>query len=133
MRARRGRVQQSRCAAPSPPRIPHEERRWRQRCRQSSPNSARCSKDARPRLKRLVLFGSQARGAAEPGSDIDVLVVLAGPVDTVEEWNRIGDMLYDLMCAHECILIRCIFMDEERFTIRNDPLLRNIRREGIAV
>lgn len=85
------------------------------------------------RLKRLVLFGSQARGDAEPGSDIDVLVVLAGPVDTVEEWKRTDDILYDLMCAHECILISCIFMDEERYTIRNGPLLRNVRREGIAV
>jgi len=32
-----------------------------------------------PRLARLVLFGSHARGDAEPGSDIDVLVVLEGP------------------------------------------------------
>ncbi len=85
------------------------------------------------RLKRLVLFGSQARGDAEPGSDIDVLVVLAGPVDSAEEWKRTGDVLYNLMCAHECILISCIFMDEERFTTRNGPLLRNIRREGITV
>lgn len=85
------------------------------------------------RLKRLVLFGSQARGDAEPGSDIDVLVVLAGPVDTVEEWKRTGDMLYDLMCAHDYILISCLFMDEERFTTRNGPLLRNIRREGVSV
>lgn len=85
------------------------------------------------RLKRLVLFGSQARGDAEPGSDIDLLVVLAGPVDTAEEWKRTGDLLYDLMCAHNYILISCIFMDEERFTTRNGPLLRNIRREGIAV
>jgi predicted nucleotidyltransferase len=33
------------------------------------------------RLVRLVLFGSQARGDADEGSDIDVLVVLGGPVD----------------------------------------------------
>lgn len=33
-----------------------------------------------PRLVRLVLFVSQARGDAEPGSDIDVLVVLHGAV-----------------------------------------------------
>ena len=32
------------------------------------------------RLLRMVLYGSQARGDAEPGSDIDVLVVLAGHV-----------------------------------------------------
>lgn len=85
------------------------------------------------RLKRLVLFGSQARGDAEPGSDIDVLVVLAGLVDSAEEDKRTSDMLYDLMCAHDCILISCVFMDEDRFTTRNGPLLRNIRREGVSI
>lgn len=85
------------------------------------------------RLKRLVLVGSHARGDADPESDIDVLVVLAGPVDSAAEDKRTSDMLYDLMCAHECMLISCIFMDEERFVARNGPLLRNIRREEIAV
>ena len=33
------------------------------------------------RLQHLTLFGSQARGDAEPGSDIDVLVVLKSPVN----------------------------------------------------
>lgn len=33
------------------------------------------------RLVQIVLFGSQARGDANPGSDIDILVVLKGPVD----------------------------------------------------
>jgi uncharacterized protein len=37
-----------------------------------------------PRLVHLVLYGSQARGDAEPSSDIDVLVVLQGPVDSGE-------------------------------------------------
>ena len=32
------------------------------------------------RLVKMVLFGSQARGDAEAGSDIDVLVVLQGEV-----------------------------------------------------
>lgn len=31
-----------------------------------------------PRLIRMVLYGSQSCGDAEPGSDIDVLVVLGG-------------------------------------------------------
>ena len=85
------------------------------------------------RLKRLVLFGSQARGDAEPGSDIDVLVVLTGPVDSVAEHKRTGDMLYDLMCAHQYIVISCIFMDEERFAKERSPLLLNVRREGVVV
>ena len=41
-----------------------------------------------PRLVRLVLFGSHARGDAEPGSDIDVLVVLEGPLRPGEEIHR---------------------------------------------
>ena len=85
------------------------------------------------RLRRLVLFGSQARGDADPESDIDVLVVLAGPVDSAEEHKRTGDMLYDLMCAHDCILISCTFIDEERFAKERSPLLLNVRREGVAV
>jgi uncharacterized protein len=37
------------------------------------------------RLVRMVLFGSQARGDAEPESDIDMLVVLHGPLNPGEE------------------------------------------------
>jgi len=85
------------------------------------------------RLKRLVLSGSQARGNADPESDIDVLVVLAGPVDNAAEWKRTGDMIYDLMCAHEYFLISCIFMDEERYMTRNGLFLRNIRQQGVFV
>jgi predicted nucleotidyltransferase len=42
------------------------------------------------RLQHLTLFGSQARGDAEPGSDIDVLVVLKSPVNPGEEIKRTG-------------------------------------------
>ncbi len=42
------------------------------------------------RLLRLVLFGSHARGDAVPGSDIDVLVVLRGPVRPWAEIQRTG-------------------------------------------
>jgi predicted nucleotidyltransferase len=40
------------------------------------------------RLVKLVLFGSQARGDAEPGSDIDILVVLTGPVKPGERFQE---------------------------------------------
>jgi len=40
------------------------------------------------RLERMVLFGSHARGSAEAGSDIDVLVVLNGPVRPGTEIKR---------------------------------------------
>jgi len=45
------------------------------------------------RLVRLVLFGSQARGQAEAGSDIDLLVVLQGPVKPGEGIARAEEFL----------------------------------------
>lgn len=84
------------------------------------------------RLVHIVLFGSQARGDAEPGSDIDVLVVLKGPVSPYEEITRTSETVADLSLQFTEV-ISCIFMDEERFIHRNGPLLRNIRREGVPI
>ncbi len=85
-----------------------------------------------PRLVRLVLFGSQARGDAEQGSDIDVLVVLKGPLNQGEESAQASHFLADLSLRFNTV-VSCVYMDEERFIHRNGPLLRNIRKEGIAV
>ena len=85
-----------------------------------------------PRLVRLVLFGSQARGDAEPGSDIDVLIVLKGPINQGEEGARSMSFVADLSLRFDTV-VSCLYMDEERYRDRNGPLLRNIRREGIAV
>lgn len=84
------------------------------------------------RLVHLVLFGSQARGDAEPASDIDVLVVLKGEVSPYEEISRTSEIVADLSLQFNEV-ISCVFMNEERFAYRNGPLLRNIRREGITV
>jgi predicted nucleotidyltransferase len=85
-----------------------------------------------PKLVRLVLYGSQARGDAEPGSDIDVLVLLRGPVDPDREADRCSDFTAELSLRFNQV-VSCIFMDEADFLHRQGPLLRNIRKEGIPV
>jgi uncharacterized protein len=84
------------------------------------------------RLLHLTLFGSQARGDAEPGSDIDVLVVLKPPVNAGEEIKRTGKVVADLSLCYD-VVISCLFMDEIRYNTRNGSLLRNIRKEGILL
>jgi len=37
------------------------------------------------------------------------------------------------LCLRFNTVISCIFMDEDPYTRRNGPLLRNVRTEGVAV
>jgi predicted nucleotidyltransferase len=84
------------------------------------------------RLTQMILYGSQARGDARPDSDIDVLVVLKGEVNPGEEIKKTSHIRANLSLQNDEV-ISCLFMDEHRFTHYNGPLLRNIRKEGIAV
>ena len=85
-----------------------------------------------PRLSRVILFGSHARGDATPHSDIDLLIVLKGSVLPGEEISRIGGIVADLS-LHTNSVISPLFMDEDRYRDRAGPLLRNIRREGVPL
>jgi len=84
------------------------------------------------RLVRMVLFGSQARGDAEPGSDIDVLVVLKGLVSPCEEIARTINDVADISLEHNQV-ISCVFVSEEQFEQERSPLLLNVRQEGVAI
>lgn len=82
------------------------------------------------RLRRVIVYGSQARGDADQDSDIDVLVLLSGPVQPAAEIARTGEIVADLSLRTNTV-ISCLFMDEDRYLHRAGPLLRNIRREGV--
>lgn len=82
------------------------------------------------RLVQLLLYGSQARGDARPGSDIDCLVVLKGPVDPGAEITRVISHTASLSLQHD-VVISCAFISEERFDNEQSPFLINVRREGI--
>jgi predicted nucleotidyltransferase len=84
------------------------------------------------RLVQMLLFGSQARGDAEPESDIDVLVVLQGPVDPGAEIARTGEVTALLALKHNVVISR-VFISAEQFSEEQSPLLLNVRREGIYV
>jgi predicted nucleotidyltransferase len=79
-----------------------------------------------------MLFGSHARGDAEPGSDIDVLVVLEGPVRPGEEIRRSLNDVAELSLKNN-VVFSCVFVSRHRFESELSPLLINVRREGVPV
>lgn len=84
------------------------------------------------RLVHLVLYGSYARGRAEEGSDLDLLVVLDDFHDVGDELERMGEIGTQLS-LHYDLTIAFLPVREKDYKHRLTPLLLNIRREGIPV
>ena len=84
------------------------------------------------RLVKMVLYGSQARGDAEPDSDIDVLVVLKGNVSPCQEISQTINDVAEVSLDHNAV-VACVFVSEEQFEREQSPLLLNVRREGVPV
>lgn len=84
------------------------------------------------RLVQMLLYGSRARGDATTFSDIDVLVVLKGPVSPCEEISRTIDQVADISLRYN-VVVACVFVSDEQFVQERSPLLLNVRSEGIAI
>ena len=84
------------------------------------------------RLQSVVLYGSEARGEATPDSDIDILVLLTGPVALGRDLRMIIHALYPLQLEIER-LIDALPIDIDLYKAGEFALYRNAKREGIAV
>ncbi|MBM4465083.1 MAG: nucleotidyltransferase domain-containing protein [Chloroflexi bacterium] len=93
-------------------------------------------------LQRLILFGSQARGDATAGSDIDVLVVVSWGEERLPggfyaapfsdpRWQAIVDMASDISLEHG-VYISPLVISERRFR-EWSPLIKRAREEGIEI
>jgi predicted nucleotidyltransferase len=84
------------------------------------------------RLERVVLFGSHARGDAQPDSDYDVAIFLNGMNGSSDRWAEL----------HRLAALRVKFIDETGAFFdakpypagayrERSPIMHEIRREGL--
>ena len=83
--------------------------------------------------KQVILFGSAVRDELDIESDIDLLVVL--PFVDWEVEKRVGGLAFEAgLEIDRVISTLCFSEDDMQQSFRQtSPLLRNIRREGVAL
>lgn len=84
------------------------------------------------RLDAVVLFGSEARGDARAESDIDLLVVLRGPMDDygVELERSLAAVYPVALRVGRRVSVK--LLDRQEYEQGDSPLVREVRRTGVA-
>ena len=85
------------------------------------------------RFRGLVLYGSVARGEDGDDSDIDLLCLLDGPVNTIEEIHPIIKTTYPIQLEYADRVFDITAVDIADFEEGAYPLCIEARKEGIAV
>ena len=85
------------------------------------------------RYQGMVLFGSYARGEADKGSDVDLLVLLEGEVESSwREYLKIEPIKWPLSLESGYVLsVFPVNVEEYRHAWR--PFLMNARKEGVSI
>ena len=73
-----------------------------------------------------------ARGDAEAGSDIDLLVLLSSPFDYFAELRKIVDLLYPIQLESDRLISAKPALASD-YELGSLSLYRNAKREGVVV
>jgi DNA polymerase sigma len=87
----------------------------------------------RVRLHKLILFGSRARGNADPYADTDVVVVLDSPSE--EERDYVSNCAWEAGFEHGIVVVPVVFSKNEweKGPERHSLLVQAVSTEGVSL
>jgi len=86
-----------------------------------------------PQVKKLILFGSAARGTAEPGSDVDLLVLTNHSLPLSVK-HEIYDVVFDMNLRYDVNLsVICVGEDQWQKGPLFVPIRAEVERDGVPV
>ena len=82
------------------------------------------------RFRGLLLYGSYARGDAREWSDVDLLLLLDGQVNTVREIMHLADVKWPLSLEYDTVL-SVMPVSAQAFEKAETMFLNVVRREAV--
>jgi predicted nucleotidyltransferase len=83
-------------------------------------------------LDSVLLYGSQARGEASAGSDVDVLCIMKKSFDYGDLISRTSLATAEISLKHDVVISR-VFITRDDYAYQDSPFLMNVRKEQVAV
>jgi predicted nucleotidyltransferase len=84
------------------------------------------------RYRGLILHGSYARDEADEGSDVDLLLLLEGEVESWHEYLRAEPLSWPLSLESGYVL-SLFAVNVESYRDPRKPFLMNARKEGVSL
>ena len=87
------------------------------------------------RLKKVILYGSYARGDYNKQSDVDIMILTDLSFEEIEEYrDRISDIAYDIELDTGIILSPVIkYIEKYNSRISFVPFYKNVEKEGVVL
>ena len=84
-------------------------------------------------LKKVILYGSYARGDNTPESDIDIMIIIDDAEENIMKYHNLFSKTAALLGMKYDVLLSVLFRDKRNFYKRAQymPFYKNIVNEGV--